>query len=203
MNQEQQNLTAKKPIIQTIDQINKEKIATYAYLIFSLLTISFFGIFAILPAFSTITNLRKQYEDNQKISQALEQKLNALVALDQEYTVLEGDLPYVYNAVPSSAEIPTFIRQVETLGQESNVFINSLTTGTVEYYPLTESQDGLFSYSFSLEASGEEININRFINSIISFNRIVSIDRINTGRSTGDEFRTSIGGKVFFSEDQN
>lgn len=187
--------------IQTGTAIDKEKLATYVYLVFSFLTISLFGIFAILPAFSTISNLNKQYDDNKKVADALETKLSALVSLDREYESLERDLPYIYNAVPSSSEIPTFVRQVETIAQNSGTNLESLAAGTVEYFPLQSNTSDLFSYTFSLEASGSEQEVNQFINDIISFNRVVSIDRITTGKSSDDSFNTSIGGKVYFSKD--
>lgn len=180
---------------------NREKVVTYAYLVFSFLTISIFGIFALLPAFSTISTLNKQYEDNKKIADALETKLNALANLTQEYKLLEKDLPYIYGAVPSSSQIPTFIRQVETIAQDNNVNIRSLTTGTVEFFPLENNADDLYSYTFSLEAVGTEKNINSFINTIISFNRVLSIDRITSGNISGNTYKTSIGGKVYFSKD--
>lgn len=180
---------------------NKEKVATYAYLIFSFLTITVFGIFALLPAFSTISSLNKQYEDNKKVFDALETKLNALASLNREYKTLEKDLPYIYSAVPSSAQIPTFIRQVETVAQENSVNLQSLSIGTVEFFPLENSATDLYSYTFSLEAIGNETSINSFINTIISFNRVISIDRITTGTISDGIYKTSIGGKVYFSKD--
>lgn len=182
--------------------INKEKAVTYAYLVFSLVTISLFGIFAILPAFSTISTLNKQYEDNKKVADALEKKLSALASLDREYAGIQSDLTYVYNAVPSSSQIPTFLRQVETIAQDNNVTIDALSTGTVEYFPLDNNATDLYSYTFSLEASGTEQNINNFINTIITFNRVVSIDRITTGSISNSEFKVSLGGKVYFSKDE-
>lgn len=193
----------KTPPPQTGVNSEREKLATYAYLIFSFLTITLFGIFAILPAFSTISNLNKQYEDNKKVAEALDTKLSALASLDQEYAVLERDLPYIYSAVPSSSEIPTLMRQIETIAQETNVTIQSLSAGTVEYYPLHNPNNDLFSYTFSLEAEGSEKNINQFVNDIISFNRVVSIDRITTGQTSTSTFKTSIGGKVYFAKDAN
>ncbi len=181
--------------------VNKEKVITYTYLVFSFLTISIFGIFALLPAFSTISTLNKQYEDNKKIADALETKLNALANLTREYKLLEKDLPYIYGAVPSSSQIPTFMRQVETIAQDNNVNIQSLTSGTVEFFPLENNANDLYSYTFSLEAVGAEKNINSFINTIISFNRVISIDRITTGNISGNVYKTSIGGKVYFSKD--
>lgn len=203
MNSDTQNKQPIAPKQQTGIHTDKEKLATYAYLAFSFVTISLFGIFAILPAFSTISNLNKQYEDNKKVADALGTKLSALASLDREYETLEKDLPYIYGAVPSSSEIPTFLRQVETLAAESGVSVQSLSTGTVEYFPLQSNNTDLFSYTFSLEANGEEQNINEFINGMISFDRVISIDRITTGEISSNEFKTSIGGKVYFSKDAN
>ena len=198
--QEQQTIAPKETIISRLNK-NNQKLATYIYVVFSLVTISFFGIFALLPAFSTITSLRKQYDDNKKVYEALNQKLDALSRLDQEYKTLEQSLPYVYNAIPSSAQVPTFTRQIETIARKTNVQLETFPTGLVESFPLEDNGTGLYSFSFSLEASGNENDVNTFINEVISFNRIVSIDRITSGKSQGNTFKTSLGGKVFFSKD--
>jgi Tfp pilus assembly protein PilO len=188
------------------DKINKmheperQKFSAYLYVIFSLLTLSFFGIFAIRPTLSTISRLNQQYEASQRIYEQLIVKSNALKTLDTQYQQLTPDLPIIYAAVPRTTLMAYLTRQIEMMAQDNNLVLASLTFGPVEVYPADKANPALYSFTFTASLEGEEDNIKKFISEIIQFDRLVNIEQLNTGNLDNGEYGMSITGKVYFSK---
>jgi len=183
----------------TLDKTTQQRLTAYIYIILSLFTASFFGVFAIKPTLDTISNLNKQYADNILVYEALKTKLAALQSLDNQYVVIQKDLDHVYLAIPQKNNIPYMTRQLEDLAREKNVLITKLNFGTIELYPAKKPTPNLYSFAFTISVEGSEENINTFITSIISFDRIVAIERIITGKVEATKFGTTISGKSYFS----
>lgn len=185
-----------------MDKLNaetKQKANLYFYIGLTLFTVSFFGFFAIKPTMETVSNLNKQYEDNKLIYNALKNKLSALQTLDASYQLIQPDLSYVYAAIPKTSKIPYLARQIETLAQQNNVTLNRLDFQRVELYPGIKTT-GNYSVAFNLAVQGSELNINSFIASLINFDRILSIDRIATGKNDNNIFSGSITARAYFSK---
>lgn len=174
-----------------------QQFITYIYLTLTLLTISFFGIFAILPTLSTISTLKKQFADDQLVYENLKTKLQNLQQLDSLYKQNETQIALVNQAIPPSAEIPSLTRKIETIASERSVFISSISTGSIEYYPQTKTPP-LYSYTISMTLSGAKDDINRFISDIINFDRIMGIDSVTTGKQNEDRAEVTVVGRVYF-----
>jgi Tfp pilus assembly protein PilO len=183
----------------TLDKTTQQRFTVYLYVILSLLTVSFFGVFAIKPTLDTVSNLNKQYADNLLVYEALKNKLSALQSLDNQYVVIQKDLDHVYLAIPKKNDIPYMTRQLEELAKEKNVLITKLNFGTIELYPAKKPTPNLYSFAFTISVEGVEENVNGFITSIISFDRIVAIERIITGKVEVTKFGATISGKSYFS----
>lgn len=176
---------------------NKKEASAYLYLILTFFTVSFFGFFVLKPAFSTITILQKQLTDSKNVYKALQAKISALQSLSQEYVTLEPNLPLVYQAIPVSSEIPLLTGQLQSLARENKLSLSQFSTYQIEYYPLS-TQDKLYGYSFSLEVQGQQQDINDFLNKVTNFNRIISIDRVTTGKTETGQLNLSLSGKAYF-----
>lgn len=175
----------------------KKETGAYFYLILTLLAVSFFGFFALRPAISTITNLQKQLSDSQNVLTALQTKISVLHSLSGQYASLTPNLPLVYEAIPTSSEIPTLTRQIETLSQENNVELTQFSTSSIESYPLSTANK-LYGYSFSIVVIGDSISINSFLNNITSFSRILSIQKITTGKIQDGKQNLALSGVAYF-----
>ncbi len=176
----------------------KEKFVGYIYITLTLFTVSFFGIFAILPTLSTISTLKKQYADNQLVYENLKVKLENLQVLTNLYSQLGPQIALVEEAIPATAQIPVVVRKVETLAQNHALFITGIDTGAVELFPGAKKDPPLYSYTISMKLAGNSESINSFISDIINFDRIVSIDSITSGRADESRSEVSITGRVFF-----
>lgn len=175
-----------------------EKFAGYLYIMLTLITVSFFGLFAIGPTLNTVSNLNKQYKDNMIIYDALSQKLTNLALLDSQYQIIKPKVDGVYAAIPRSNDIPKLTRQLENLAVINNIQITKLSFGTVEIYP-NSKKTPLYSFTFTINVAGNQEDVNIFLSDVINFERIVGVDKIVTGTSPENKYTTSFTGRVFFA----
>ncbi|HVZ12761.1 MAG TPA: type 4a pilus biogenesis protein PilO [Patescibacteria group bacterium] len=183
-----------------LNESEKKKFIGYFYLILTLLAVSFFGFFAIGPTLSTITNLNKQYDDNMVVYNALNQKLSNLRSLDSQYQQLQGSLDQIYSAIPKGPEIPKLTRQLENLAKDDGVQITNLVFGTVEIFPNTNTVTPIYSFTFTLDISGNDSQVNSFVADAINFDRIVGVEKIATGHNQEGKNTIDFVGRVFFAK---
>lgn len=181
---------------------NKKQTTAYIYLLLTLLTASFFGFFALRPAFSIIANLQKQLADNKVVLEALETKLDAITNLDKEYKQIEPNLELIYEAIPATAQAAPLIRQIEKITQANNLSINNLDTGVIEEYPL-EGNNKMYSFTFSINAEGTEANVQAFLEDLVTFNRVVGLNRVATDKSEESTMVVTVEGVVYFLPEVN
>ena len=187
---------------EVLKQIEDEKYVVYIYIILTLLTVSFFGLFAINPTLATISNLNKQYEDNKIVYEGLRQKLLSLKALGSEYEQIKPSLNKIFSAVPTTTQIPLLTRQLESLTTTHELTLEKLEFGNVELYPAKKTNSPLFSFSFNITVSGNDTNIKNFITDLMNFDRIINLERVVTSDSKVDGGGAFITGRAYFQKSQ-
>lgn len=183
----------------------KEKKATsFTMIILTFLALSLFGVFAISPTLATIAQLRRQLADNLEVAQKLDTKIANLANLQQEYSLITDQLPIVYEAIPEQPSVPLFVGQVQAIGQDTNITITRLQTFQVELAKRgetgTPTQLKAGSFNFSIEATGTAENLNSFINTLVFYDRIITIDSIqyNSNVESSSGIQLGIRGKAYF-----
>lgn len=177
---------------------NKQRVTAYLYIIFSLFALSFFGIFAIGPTITTISNLNKQLEEDKSALKQLQDKNAALKSLSAQYLEIEPQLELIENAIPQSSKVADISRQLELLTVKHNLIVQKLDSGLMELYPAKNTNSPIFSFLFSVGVSGTEQDINAFIGDLISMGRIIGIEKLTTGKQQNNQFSASITGRAFF-----
>jgi len=177
---------------------NKQRVTAYLYIIFSLFALSFFGIFAIGPTITTISNLNKQLEEDKSALKQLQDKNAALKSLGAQYLELEPQLDLIENAIPQSSKVADISRQLELLTIKHNLIVQKLDSGLMELYPAKNANSPIFSFLFSVGVSGNEQDINAFIGDLINMGRIIGIEKLTTGKQQNNLFSASITGRAFF-----
>ncbi len=177
---------------------NKQKAIAYMYVILSLFTLSVFGVFAIGPTLTTISELNRQFEENSSVLKALEQKNTNLQLLNGQYSKILPELTLIDNAIPLTPRVAELTRQVEILATRNNLTVAKLDIGLMELYPAKNENKPIFSYSFSTTVNGSEKDINKFVSDIINMERIIGIERLTTGKQLREGFTASVVGRAFF-----
>lgn len=177
---------------------NRQKATAYLYIIFSFIALTFFGIFAIGPTLTTISDLNKQFEEKKVALKLLEDKNAALRSLSAQFNEIQQDLTLIDSAIPQSPQIGELTRQLEVLSVKNGLIMQKLDTGLMELFPAKNLNSPIFSFTFSVNVTGSEQDINRFISDVINMERIVGIDKLTTGKKLDNVYTASIIGKGYF-----
>lgn len=187
-----------------IPNFKERKTRAFSTIILTLIALILFGLFAINPTLSTITQLKKQIEDNTELLAKLKEKNANLGTLTQKYSSLQNDLIYVNQAIPAKPSVPFFIGQLQAIAKNSGVTITRLQALEVE---LARSQirpklDNYSSLAYSLDAKGSYDGIVSFFNTLTNFDRIVTIDSISVNNEsfTQKTLTVSIRAKTYFMD---
>ncbi len=177
----------------------EEKTQKFSTLALTLLTLSFFGIFAINPTVSTIVNLQKQLSDSQFVDKKLQEKINSLAALQVQFESIKGSIPDILKAVPEKPHVPLFAAQLQGVAQKNNVAIGRLQIFQVELSKTPTASKDYSSFGFTLDVEGQQDSLTKFLSSLIGFDRVVSIESISlTKDKTKNTLQLSLRGKTYF-----
>jgi Tfp pilus assembly protein PilO len=196
-----QNLSAAKyrEYLKLLPGIEHENTRLFITLALTFGALIFFGIFAINPTLTTISELKKELDDNLLVEQQLQTKIENLSALHQQYLQIEPDLVYVNNAIPQTAQIPLLSAQIAALGQQYGI---TLTTYRVAQVELANSANKLSknpSFIFTLQAEGPYDKMMSFSNALANINRIITIESMSIARDQKtNDLVLAIRGREYF-----
>lgn len=198
-----ENLSASRyrEYLKLLPALKSDHAKAITMLIFTLAALSFLGVFAINPTLVTIIDLQKQLEESQDIHQKLTTKMNNLSNLQQQYNLLAGDLPVVYDAIPQQAAVPLLVGQVEGLAKKHSLTVNSLQVSSVPLTAGNVSDQSALSFVFSLEAEGTYENMESFLTSLTTFSRIITLETVSiTKDPKRDALVLEIKGRQYFKK---
>ena len=183
-----QELSKKKYLsyIHSLPQFKKEQTEAYLMIILVIFAVLFFGIFAIMPTLSTIAQLRKDLEDSIFVNTQLEAKIANMSQLRQQYSLLSPNLPVLHAAIPETSQAPLLIGQIQALGEKAGV---TLTKIQVQEIPPSGGKSTLIRpFSIIVDSRGDYANLQSFYNSLITFERILTIESMTITRNQEDGF---------------
>lgn len=181
-----------------LPDFKKDKTRKISSIVFSLIALSFLGLFAINPTLSTIAKLRKDLEDSKFVSQKLQEKISNLYTLQKKYSLIQEDIPVVLAAIPNNPQAPTLMGQIQTLAKENNIAITSIQSSQVEALAEGVIDKKFSTFSFTVAGEGNYNSIINFISSLTNMQRVISIDNLSISkeRESGNLF--VINGKSYF-----
>ena len=166
---------------------------TQAYLmaVLSLMTISFFGFFAIRPTLKTIAVLQRQIIDRKTLNEKLDEKINALILAQDEYRLIEADLPLIYTLLPEKPEFPLLMRLLENLTIQTSATISGIQFDPIVLYekspPETETAtetkdtaaDETIPMFFTLSFQGKYQNLINLLDQLTRLERLITINSVD------------------------
>lgn len=170
--------------IALLPDFKKEKAQKVSSIVFSLVALSFFGLFAIEPTLSTIAKLKKDLSDSKYVNEKLSEKISNLSSLQTKYNLLQDDIPVVLVAIPQNPQLPTLIGQIQSLSRQKNVTISNLQTYEIEAANAKNPNKDFYSFSFVITGEGMYTDIFNFLSSLTNMQRVITIDELLIGKST-------------------
>lgn len=188
---------AEKYLSVILPRLAEKRVSSFTTIVLSLVTLSFFGFFAISPTLSTIADLQRQITDNQFIDQQLTDKINNLEKLQETYKKIQPDLPIVLSAVPINPDVTVLVGQLQTVAQNTQVVLAHIQTLSVDVN--SSSNSNYNAFTFAIDISGSYDNVKNFLSQITNFNRLITIDAISlTKSSTNTTYSLSLRGRAYF-----
>lgn len=175
-----QNTTKRRYLahIRLLPDLRQEKVRDYTTLALTFFAITFFGLFAINPTLTTITGLQKKLADSKFAELALQQKIANISALRVAHDAVEGDLPYVFAAIPDSPETAMLLAQLQTIARDANVQISDIESFQVDLTKQDTKQSKESSFNFTFIIKGDQNDMAAFLSRITTFERLITVEHI-------------------------
>ncbi|HWY79982.1 MAG TPA: type 4a pilus biogenesis protein PilO [Candidatus Sulfotelmatobacter sp.] len=197
-----ENLSAAKyrEYLKLLPNMQQETTRSFVTLALTFGALSFFGIFAINPTLSTITDLKKQLTDDTSVNQQLRTKTDNLSSLEQQYNQLGSNLTNIYNAIPQGANVPLLSAQLSALGKKHNVTITIYRVAEVQLASSPNNKKTQ-SFIFNLQVTGNYNDMVAFSTELASLNRIITIESMEIGRDTqSGNLILTLRGRQYFKQ---
>lgn len=189
-------------LLGTITSFSEVRTRKLTALSFTLLALIIFGIFAINPTLSTIARLRRELTDKRFVDEKLKEKINSLSVLHGKYAEIQPDIPIVLAAIPKTPEAPTLVGIIQTIGDSANITISGIQVFQVEAVSVQSARKESSAFSFSVTCRGSYQDLVRFMESLTSSQRIITIDNISISKKGGaDELlHLTLRGTTYFKD---
>ena len=180
---------------------NKASVS-YFTLTLSLLTLSFFGLFAIRPTIITAVSLVKSVADLKALDLEYENKISSLVRAQSEYEQIREVLPLIDAAIPVTSNFSKLALKLEDFAQSSNILINQLQIDNVPISKQSQLSNKLQKFNFNLVATGDYPSISSYLQHLLNWQRIITIESLefdleNVG-TTGGILRLTLKGNTYY-----
>lgn len=187
--------------IALLPDFKKEKAQKVSSIVFSLLALSFFGLFAIEPTLSTIAKLKKDLSDSKYVNEKLLEKISNLSSLQTSYNLLQNDIPIVLAAIPQNPQLPTLMGQIQSLAKQKNVTIGNLQSYEVEAANAKNPNKDSYSFSFVITGKGSYADIVNFLSSLTNMQRVITIDELLIGKAgSANLLQFNMKGVAYFKQ---
>lgn len=196
-----------KRYYQSIDAITKHpRTRNYTAVIFSFLAISLFGWYAIRPTIQTILLLRREIEDDKKVSKLMEDKIAKLIDAQASYQKVRSEVSLIPEALPQDPDAIHIAAALRSLGDTTNASVSAITiadspllgsdksssqsaskataqsSGSTPPVTVFKGQS-VSDIPFNVTVEGPYSTILSYINELLSLRRIISIETLHLGES--------------------
>ena len=150
-------------------------------LIFSILAVVFFAIFAVKPTLQTMSELIKEIEDKRALDEQLEQKIASLNTAQAQYQQFGQQLYLLDEAMPKTASLVEGLKIVEKLASENNLIIQGITISSVpnELVKADENNALRELLTFNVDLTGDYLKIRQFVENLMISRRMMLVDQVN------------------------
>lgn len=153
----------------------KKQARVYTGIVLSILTVAFFGFFAIRPTLVTISGLLKEIKDKREVVAQMDQKINNLAKAQANYNQISNRLYLINQSLPQDPDLSLLIKQVEALARISSVNLDSVRFDKTNLQGEVEKKEEQ-KVGFSLALSGSYQNLKQFLNSLDTLRRVILIE---------------------------
>ncbi len=183
--------------------IRSKVVQEYGPLIFSLVMVSFFSVFALRPTLTTIASLQKAIEEQTATKQKISEKIEALKLAKNNYLAINNQTKdKIDRLVPNDTALPGLIDQVRSLAEVYDASLAGIQfeTLTLDGKPAKlVAKPSQKEIPFSLSVRGSYINLLQFVDALPKIDRVITIESINfRANEESDDLLMAINAKAYY-----
>lgn len=175
---------------------------TYSGLIFGLITIMIFAVFAIKPTIETIISLQKSIEEQNALLQTIKDKSKNLSLARTNYQAIDPSVKTKIHALlPNSPTLPSFVQTLASIAEKEQASMSSLQFQPVDLQAepkkLSKSSQ-VTEIPFTVNMQGGFQQLINILNSLSKTTRLITIEQVNFTKPEDGVLIMSINGKAYY-----
>jgi Tfp pilus assembly protein PilO len=150
-------------------------------LVFSIVAVIVFAVFAIRPTLLTMSDLIKEMNDKETLNQALIQKVASLSSAQAQYANIQDQLAVLDQAIPPTPRLGEAVAIMEKLASEDKLLIKSLQSNEVPREDSTatgSAEKTRISKPITITVEGDYPTIRKFVTDLQGVRRAFVIDSV-------------------------
>jgi len=173
-------------LITTIKE-SKEKTNSYISIGFTLIVIILLIVFAIRPTITKIVNIRKEIKEKERISKLLDDRIQTLSSLDDEFEESKEKFEFIPLVYPESERYVLLLSNMEPIVNRNSFKLSSLAFDKYDGESFNLPTSALKPTSVRITVLGLYSNFVSLLKDFESLPMYIVVDRISFGNSKTSE----------------
>lgn len=177
-------------------------VKTYSPIVFSIVTMFIFGLFAVKPTISTIISLQKSIQEQKQVLEKLTTKAENLSLGKSNYQNIDPATKIALNnLLPDKTDLPTLIDDLASLSNGLEASVSGLQFQPVNLVgqPVKLKKDAkLQRVDFTYNLQGTYPQFNEFLNRLANSKRLISVQSVTITRSGETGLLMSLNANAYF-----
>lgn len=173
-------------LITTIKE-SKEKTNSYATIGFTLIVIILLIVFAIRPTITKIVNIRKEIKEKNRISKLLDDRIQTLSSLDNDFQESKDKFEYLPLVFPESEKYVLVLSNIEPIVNRNSFKLSSLTFDKYDGESYNISTSVLKPTSLRITVLGLQSNFVNLLKDFESLPMYIVLESVSFGSSKASE----------------
>lgn len=144
-------------------------------------------LFAIRPTFLTIQRIRGEIKEKERIYEALDRKIDAMVKLDEQYSELSEELESLQLIFPTSGNFSLFMSNIEAVVSRNGFSLRSLSFSEYDADLYKLSSSVLSPWGVQISVTGPESNLDNLFDDLEAMPMYPVIDRLSYGEDEEED----------------
>src|SRR3989344_1764555 len=176
-------------------------VRTYSSLVFSLIAVTIFTLYALRPTIQTIVSLNKSISQQKETLVQIKNKINNLTQGRSNYENLSpGVREKLTQIIPNNPSLPGLINQLNISAAISEASLSGLQFESIELEnsnkPLNKKPE-IKEVVFTLTARGDYSKLVQFLEELQKMNRLVSVTWVTFNKPQDSAIFLSINAKAY------
>jgi Tfp pilus assembly protein PilO len=163
----------------------------------TLFAVAFFGLFAILPTFKTISALKKEIKESEEMEIGLQKKIAAMDEAQRVYLQIIDEIKIIEKVIPNGVEFERLAWQVQWTANSNQV---EIVSGGFGEFPVKGSDNKNKEESQAIEinmiVAGSYTNIRAFLKNLTQIDRLIVADLVSINSKSAQKQPGTINANI-------